>query len=76
MSTPQNPVPTRASLRWALDNHKEGRALRTETTINQPRVSWNRSGRVRSALMVGIFGYWAAGWWVFFSPLSQLRDVP
>ena len=31
---------------------------------------------VRPTLWIGFAGSWAAGFWVFFSPLRRLRDVP
>jgi len=31
---------------------------------------------VRPTLWIGFAGSWAAGFWVFFSPLRHLRDVP
>jgi len=31
---------------------------------------------VRPALWVGMIGSWAAGFWVLFSPLRRMRDVP
>ncbi|MEV3858224.1 MFS transporter [Streptomyces sp. NPDC050095] len=31
---------------------------------------------VRPALWVAFIGSWAAGWFVFFSPLRRMRDVP
>ncbi len=31
---------------------------------------------VRPALMVAFIGSWAAGWFVFFSPLRHMRDIP
>jgi predicted MFS family arabinose efflux permease len=31
---------------------------------------------VRPALWVGVVGSWAAGFWVLFSPLRRMRDVP
>jgi MFS family permease len=31
---------------------------------------------VRPTLWIAYAGSWAAGWWVFFSPLRRLRDVP
>ena len=31
---------------------------------------------VRPALWVSVIGFWAAGWFVFFSPLRHMRDVP
>jgi MFS family permease len=31
---------------------------------------------VRATLWIGFGGAWAAGWWVFFSPLRRMRDVP
>lgn len=31
---------------------------------------------VRPALMVAFVGAWAAGWFVFFSPLRRMRDIP
>jgi MFS family permease len=31
---------------------------------------------VRPALWVGMVGSWAAGFWVLFSPLRRMRDVP
>jgi MFS family permease len=31
---------------------------------------------VRPALWVGVAGTWAAGFWVLFSPLRRMRDVP
>jgi hypothetical protein len=31
---------------------------------------------VRPTLWIGFAGSWAAGWWVFFSPLRGMRDVP
>jgi MFS family permease len=31
---------------------------------------------VRATLWIGFAGSWAAGWWVFFSPLRTMRDVP
>ena len=30
---------------------------------------------VRATLWIGFAGSWAAGWWVFFSPLRGLRDI-
>ena len=29
---------------------------------------------VRPTLWIGFTGSWAAGWWVFFSPLREMRD--
>jgi MFS family permease len=31
---------------------------------------------VRTTLWIGCAGTWAAGWWVFFSPLRSMRDIP
>jgi MFS family permease len=31
---------------------------------------------VRPTLWIGFLGSWAAGWWVFFSPLRGHRDIP
>jgi MFS family permease len=31
---------------------------------------------VRATIWIGFAGNWAAGWWVFFSPLRGLRDIP
>jgi hypothetical protein len=31
---------------------------------------------VRATLWIGFAGTWAAGWWVFFSPLRRMRDIP
>ena len=31
---------------------------------------------VRPTLWIGFAGSWAAGWWVFFSPLRRMRDFP
>jgi MFS family permease len=31
---------------------------------------------VRPTLWIAFAGSWAAGWWVFFSPLRRMRDVP
>jgi hypothetical protein len=31
---------------------------------------------VRATLWIAFAGSWAAGWWVFFSPLRGLRDIP
>jgi MFS family permease len=31
---------------------------------------------VRPTLWIGYIGAWAAGWWVFFSPLRGMRDIP
>jgi predicted MFS family arabinose efflux permease len=31
---------------------------------------------VRATMWIGFTGCWAAGWWVFFSPLRRMRDVP
>jgi MFS family permease len=31
---------------------------------------------VRPALWVSVVGFWAAGWFVFFSPLRHMRDIP
>jgi predicted MFS family arabinose efflux permease len=31
---------------------------------------------VRATMWIGFTGCWAAGWWVFFSPLRGMRDVP
>jgi len=31
---------------------------------------------VRPTLWIAFAGSWAAGWWVFFSPLRGLRDIP
>ena len=30
---------------------------------------------VRATLWIAFAGSWAAGWWVFFSPLRGLRDL-
>ena len=35
----------------------------------------NRIG-VRTTLWIAFAGSWLAGWWVFFSPLRKMRDVP
>ena len=31
---------------------------------------------VRATLWIAFAGSWLAGWWVFFSPLRRLRDIP
>jgi MFS family permease len=31
---------------------------------------------VRATLWIGFAGSWAAGWWVYFSPLRRMRDIP
>jgi len=31
---------------------------------------------VRPTLWIAFTGSWLAGWWVFFSPLRHMRDVP
>ncbi len=31
---------------------------------------------VRPALWIAFIGYWSAGWFVFFSPLRHMRDIP
>ena len=31
---------------------------------------------IRPTLWIGFIGSWAAGFWVFFSPLRRMRDVP
>ena len=31
---------------------------------------------VRPTLWIGIAGSWAAGWWVYFSPLRKTRNIP
>ena len=31
---------------------------------------------VRTTLWIAFAGSWLAGWWVFFSPLRKMRDVP
>ena len=31
---------------------------------------------VRTTLWIAFAGSWLAGWWVFFSPLRTMRDVP
>jgi MFS family permease len=31
---------------------------------------------VRATIAIGGVGAWAAGWWVFFSPLRRMRDIP
>jgi len=31
---------------------------------------------VRATLWIAFIGSWAAGWWVFFSPLRRVRDIP
>ncbi len=31
---------------------------------------------VRPTLWIGFAGSWAAGWWVFFSPLRRMRSLP
>jgi predicted MFS family arabinose efflux permease len=31
---------------------------------------------VRATMCIGFAGCWAAGWWVFFSPLRGMRDIP
>ena len=31
---------------------------------------------LRPTLWIGVLGSWAAGFWVLFSPLRGLRDVP
>jgi MFS family permease len=30
---------------------------------------------VRATLWIGFAGSWAAGWWVYFSPLRRMRDI-
>jgi Na+/melibiose symporter-like transporter len=30
---------------------------------------------VRTTLWIAFVGSWAAGWWVFFSPLRRMRDI-
>jgi hypothetical protein len=30
---------------------------------------------VRTTLWIAFVGFWAAGWWVFFSPLRRMRDL-
>jgi MFS family permease len=30
---------------------------------------------VRATLWIGFAGSWAAGWWVYFSPLGRMRDI-
>jgi MFS family permease len=31
---------------------------------------------IRTTLWIGFAGSWLAGWWVFFSPLRGMRDIP
>jgi MFS family permease len=31
---------------------------------------------IRPTLVIGMLGSWAAGFWVYFSPLRRMRDVP
>jgi len=31
---------------------------------------------VRTTLWIAFAGSWLAGWWVFFSPLRGMRDIP
>jgi hypothetical protein len=31
---------------------------------------------VRTTLWIAFAGSWLAGWWVFFSPLRRLREIP
>jgi predicted MFS family arabinose efflux permease len=31
---------------------------------------------VRPTLWIALAGSWAAGFWVYFSPLRRMRDVP
>ena len=31
---------------------------------------------IRPTLWIGFVGSWAAGFWVYFSPLSKMRDIP
>ena len=31
---------------------------------------------VRPTLGIGLIGSWAAGFWVYFSPLRRMRDLP
>jgi hypothetical protein len=31
---------------------------------------------IRPSLWIGVAGAWAAGFWVLFSPLRQMRDIP
>jgi MFS family permease len=31
---------------------------------------------IRAAIWVGVIGSWAAAFWVFFSPLRNMRDIP
>jgi predicted MFS family arabinose efflux permease len=31
---------------------------------------------IRATLWIAFAGSWAAGWWVFFSPLRRQRDIP
>ena len=31
---------------------------------------------IRPTLWIGFVGSWAAGFWVFFSPLRRMRDIP
>jgi hypothetical protein len=31
---------------------------------------------IRPTLWIGFIGSWAAGLWVYFSPLRKMRDIP
>ena len=31
---------------------------------------------VRPTIWIGLVGSWAAGFWVYFSPLRKMRDIP
>jgi hypothetical protein len=31
---------------------------------------------VRPTMAIGLIGSWAAGFWVYFSPLRRMRDIP
>ena len=31
---------------------------------------------VRPTIWIGVIGSWAAGFWVLFSPLRAMRDIP
>ena len=31
---------------------------------------------VRQTIWIGVSGIWLSGFWVFFSPLRRMRDIP
>ena len=70
----------RATAQLFADNPHDGRPADL-LLVDRDAAGLERAGAelratgVRVTLWIGYSGSWAAGWWVFFSPLRRQRDL-